>query len=88
MTTRNPTTDRADAPPLRHLPGIMSMTADQNPLRATRPISEVVRDVTRWQAEVFCGRDPGATPIGETGWPLSHTEARTYFGRDVLADAR
>jgi len=57
-----------------------TLTASPRP----RPLPEVVRDVSRWQAALICGRDPGATPIGETGWPLSRLAARTYFGVDVL----
>lgn len=52
-----------------------------------RPVIDVVRDVMRWQGDLLLGRDPGAVPIGETGWPLSRMAARTYFGPDVLAGA-
>lgn len=58
----------------------MSMTAG-----ATRSTPEVIRDVARWQAALLVGRDPGATPVGESGWPLSRQAARTYFGADVLS---
>ncbi|WP_341974202.1 hypothetical protein [Microbacterium sp. LWO13-1.2] len=50
----------------------------------SRPSSDVIQDVARWQAALLVGRDPGATPVGETGWPLSRQAARTYFGTDVL----
>jgi hypothetical protein len=63
------------------------METEMTTLTATvqpRPIGDVVRDVARWQAAIICGRDPGATPVGETGWPLSRLAARTYFGADVL----
>lgn len=51
---------------------------------APRPVTEVIHDVVRWQAALIFGRDPGATPVGESGWPLSRSAARTYFGADVL----
>ncbi|WP_336628807.1 MULTISPECIES: hypothetical protein [unclassified Microbacterium] len=51
---------------------------------APRPVAEVIRDVVRWQSALLLGRDPGATPVGESGWPLSRLAARTYFGSDVL----
>ena len=57
-----------------------TLTASPSP----RPLPEVVRDVSRWQADLILGRDPGAVPIGESGWPLSRLAARTFFGVDVL----
>ncbi|WP_292774939.1 MULTISPECIES: hypothetical protein [Microbacterium] len=50
-----------------------------------RPASDVIQDVARWQAALLVGRDPGATPVGESGWPLSRQAARSYFGTDVLS---
>lgn len=60
------------------------MTTPNTATVQPRPLRDVVKDVVVWQAAIICGRDPGATPVGETGWPLSRLAARTFFGVDVL----
>lgn len=52
-----------------------------------RSVADVVRDVSRWQADIIFGKQPGPTPIGESGYPLTHMAARTYFGVDVMVPA-
>lgn len=53
-------------------------------VREPRALDDVVQDVLLWQGRLIVGRDPGATPVGESGWPLSRLAARTYFGVDML----
>lgn len=52
-------------------------------MTAPRALSEVVRDVALYQADLLVGRDPGAVPMGEDGQPMTRRAARTFFGWEV-----